>query len=64
MAGALVVVIGVLAVGFTNGFGGAGSAESTVQTFLLDWQQGSYAQAAALTNGGTAHVKAQLALMW
>jgi cell division protein FtsI/penicillin-binding protein 2 len=61
MAGALVVVIGVLAVGFTNGFGGAGSAESTVQTFLLDWQQGSYAQAAALTNGGTAHVKAQLA---
>ena len=60
MAGALVVVIGVLAVGFTNGFGGAGSAESTVQTFLLDWQQGSYAQAAALTNGGTAHVKAQL----
>jgi cell division protein FtsI/penicillin-binding protein 2 len=61
MAVALVVVIGVFAVGFTNGFGGAGSAESTVQTFLLDWQQGSYAQAAALTNGGTAHVKTELA---
>jgi cell division protein FtsI/penicillin-binding protein 2 len=61
MAAALVVVIGVFAVGFANGFGGAGSAESTVQTFLLDWQQGSYAQAAALTNGGTAHVKTQLA---
>jgi cell division protein FtsI/penicillin-binding protein 2 len=61
MAAALVVVIGALAVGFANGFGGAGSAESTVQTFLLDWQQGSYAQAAALTNGGTADVKTRLA---
>ncbi len=47
--------------GFTNGFGGAGSPEPTVQAFLLDWQQGNYAQAAALTNGGTEPVKAQLA---
>jgi cell division protein FtsI/penicillin-binding protein 2 len=61
MAVALVVVVGVLVVGFTNGFGGAGSAAPTVQAFLLDWQQGNYAQAAALTNGGTAHVKTQLA---
>jgi len=56
-----VVVVGVLAVGFTTGFGGAGSAESTVQAFLLDWQQGSYAEAATLTDGGTEPVKAQLA---
>src|SRR5690242_18009771 len=61
MAAALVVVAGVLAVGFATGFGGQGSAESTVQAFLLDWQQGSYAEAAALTDGGTAPVKAQLA---
>jgi cell division protein FtsI/penicillin-binding protein 2 len=57
----LVVVVGVLVVGFTNGFGGAGSAAPTVQAFLLDWQQGNYTQAAALTNGGTEPVKAQLA---
>ena len=47
--------------GFTNGFGGAGSAAPTVQAFLLDWQQGNYAHAAALTNGGTGPVRAQLA---
>jgi hypothetical protein len=56
-----VVVVGVLAVGFTTGFGGPGSAESTVQAFLLNWQQGNYAEAATLTDGGTAPVKAQLA---
>jgi cell division protein FtsI/penicillin-binding protein 2 len=61
MAAALVVVIGVFAVGFANGFGGAGSAEPTAQAFLLDWQQGSYAQAAAFTNGGTVPVRTQLA---
>ncbi len=61
LAAALVVVVGVLGVGFANGFGGAGSAEPTVQAFLLDWQQGNYAQAAALTNGGTGQVSAQLA---
>ena len=61
MPAVLVLVAGVLAVGFTYGFGGAGSAAPTVQAFLLDWQQGDYAQAAALTNGGTEPVKAQLA---
>ncbi len=61
MAAALVLAAGVFGVGFATGFGGAGSAEPTVQAFLLDWQQGSYAQAAALTNGGTGPVKAQLA---
>ena len=57
----LVVVIGAFGVGFADGFGGAGSPEPTVQAFLLDWQQGSYAQAAALTDGGTGPVSAQLA---
>jgi cell division protein FtsI/penicillin-binding protein 2 len=61
MAAVLVVVVGALGVGFLTGFGGEGSAEPTVQAFLYDWQLGSYAQAAALTNGGTAAVSAQLA---
>ena len=55
------VVIGVFGVGFADGFGGEGSAEPTVQAFLLDWQQGNYAQAAALTNGAAGQVSAQLA---
>jgi cell division protein FtsI/penicillin-binding protein 2 len=57
----LVIVIGVLAVGFADGFGGSSSAEPTVQSFLLDWQQGNYAQAAALTNGGAGQVSTELA---
>jgi cell division protein FtsI/penicillin-binding protein 2 len=60
LAAALVVVIGALGAGFADGFGGAGSPVSTVQAFLLDWQQGSYAQAAALTDGGTGQVSTQL----
>ena len=58
---ALVVVGGALGVGFADGFGGGGSAESTVQAFLLDWDEANYTQAAALTDGGTAQVRAQLA---
>jgi cell division protein FtsI/penicillin-binding protein 2 len=61
LAAVLVLVIGVLAVGFGTGFGSEVSAEPTVQAFLLDWQQGSYAQAAALTNGAGAAVTTQLA---
>jgi cell division protein FtsI/penicillin-binding protein 2 len=57
----LVVVIGVVAVGFTTGFGNGSSPEGTVQTFLLDWQQGNYKQAAALTTGAHNQVAAQLA---
>ena len=58
---ALVVVVGALAVGFTDGgFGGEASAEPAVQTFLLDWQSAHYAQAAALTTGTTPEVSAQL----
>jgi len=55
------VVVGALAVGFTDGgFGGEASAEPAVQTFLLDWQSAHYAQAAALTTGTTPEVSAQL----
>jgi cell division protein FtsI/penicillin-binding protein 2 len=60
-AAALVVAVAVLGAGFVTGFGGQGSAESTVQAFLFDWQQGKYAQAAALTNGTAGEVSAHLA---
>jgi cell division protein FtsI/penicillin-binding protein 2 len=61
MAAVMVVVVGLLTIGFATGFGGEASAEPTVQAFLLDWQQGKYAQAAALTTGDTRQVMAQLA---
>jgi cell division protein FtsI/penicillin-binding protein 2 len=61
LAVVLVVVIGAFSIGFADGFGGEASAEPTVQAFLLDWQQGKYAAAAALTNGGSGPVTAQLA---
>ena len=60
LAAIMVVVIGLLCVGFATGFGGASSPEPTVQAFLLDWQQGKYAQAAALTTGNDAQVVSQL----
>jgi cell division protein FtsI/penicillin-binding protein 2 len=56
----VVIVAGVLALGFTTGFDNESSPEPTVQTFLLDWQQGRYAQAAALTTGNSAQVVSQL----
>ena len=61
LATALVVVAGALAVGFSDGFGGEGSAETTVQAFLLDWDQENYAQAAALTDGSAGQVSTELA---
>jgi len=61
MVAILVVAVAVLGVGFLTGFGGEGSAESTVQAFLYDWEQGKYAQAAALTNGAAGEVTTQLA---
>ena len=61
LAAAIVVVAGALGVGFTDGFGGAGSPDPTVEAFLIGWQQNHYAQAAALTDGGTQQVSAQLA---
>ena len=58
----LVAVVVVLGVGYLTSFGGqGGSAEPTVQAFLFDWQQGKYAQAAALTNGTAGEVSTQLA---
>jgi cell division protein FtsI/penicillin-binding protein 2 len=59
-AAIMVVVAGVLAFGFTIGFGSEASPEPTVQAFLLDWEQGRYAQAAALTTGNSADVVSQL----
>ena len=56
----MVVVTGLLGVGFAAGFGGASSPEPTVQAFLLDWQLGRYAQAAALTTGNNGQVVSQL----
>ena len=61
MAAVLVLAVGMLSIGFATGFGSEASAEPTVQAFLLDWQQGKYAQAAALTTGDARQVTAQLA---
>jgi cell division protein FtsI/penicillin-binding protein 2 len=60
MAALMVVVIGALAIGFGTDFGSEVSAEPTVQAFLLDWQRGNYAAAAALTTGDSGQVAAQL----
>jgi len=61
MAAGLVVVVGLLTIGFAAGFGVEASAEPTVQAFLYDWKAGHYAQAAALTSGNAGQVAAQLA---
>jgi cell division protein FtsI/penicillin-binding protein 2 len=62
LAAVLVVVAAVVGAGFfADGFGSEASAEPTVQAFLLDWQQGHYAQAAALTDGSAKDVGTQLA---
>lgn len=60
------VVIAVLVLGFatvviTGGLWSSPSAEPTVQQFLLDWQQRSYAAAATLTTGNAAQVTNELA---
>jgi cell division protein FtsI/penicillin-binding protein 2 len=50
------VVVGVLVIGLSAGFGSELSAEPTAQAFLLDWQQQHYDAAGALTTAspGTA----------
>jgi len=58
-------VVAVLVLGFglvvvTGGLWSTQSAEPTVQQFLLDWQQHSYAAAAALTTGPPATVTTEL----
>jgi cell division protein FtsI/penicillin-binding protein 2 len=60
------VIIAVLVLGFTTsvftgGLWSSPSAEPTVQQFLLDWQQHSYAAAAALTTGQPSVVTTELA---
>jgi len=61
MVVALIAAAGVLTAGFVTGFGDDESAESTVQAFLFNWQQGNYKQAAAFTTGSHGAVAAQLA---
>jgi len=51
IAAAAIVAIGVLVIGLATGFGSELSAEPTVQSFLLAWQQQQYAAAGALTTG-------------
>jgi cell division protein FtsI/penicillin-binding protein 2 len=61
MAAVLALVVVAFGFGLTEGFGSEESAEPAVQAFLLDWQQGRYAQAATLTDGGPSQVTAELA---
>jgi cell division protein FtsI/penicillin-binding protein 2 len=61
MAAVLALVVAAFGFGLADGFGSESSAEPAVQAFLLDWQQGRYAQAAALTDGGAGQVTAELA---
>lgn len=56
-----VLVLGFTTIVFTGGLWSSPSAEPTVQQFLLDWQQHSYAAAAALTTGQPAVVTTELA---
>jgi len=50
------VVLGLVAAGLLSGGAPGTSAESTVQSFLLAWEQGEYMEAAQLTTGNPAAV--------
>jgi cell division protein FtsI/penicillin-binding protein 2 len=56
-----VLVLGFTTIVFTGGLWSSPSAEPTVQQFLLNWQQHSYAAAAALTTGKPSVVTTELA---
>jgi cell division protein FtsI/penicillin-binding protein 2 len=56
-----VLVLGFGTIVLTGGLWSSPSAEPTVQQFLLDWQQHSYAAAAALTTGNASVVTTGLA---
>lgn len=58
--GAAVAVLGVIAAGLLGVRGPDTSAETTVQSFLLNWQEGNYRQAGELTTGNPAAVAAAL----
>jgi cell division protein FtsI/penicillin-binding protein 2 len=60
MAGALLIFVALVAVGFSTGFGTQGSAEPVVTSFLLDWEQEHFTNAAELTNGSVPVVSDQL----
>ncbi len=60
LAASLAVLGAVVGVGFTTDFGSQDSPDPVVQSFLLDWQQGHYTDAAKLTTGRTAFVSGQL----
>jgi cell division protein FtsI/penicillin-binding protein 2 len=57
---AILVTLGIIAAGFTNGFGQESSAEGTVQAFLLAWQQHDYRAAASYTTGAKPTVASAL----
>ena len=50
------VVLGLVTAGLLSGGAPSTSAESTVQSFLLSWEQGHYLRAAQLTTGDPAFV--------
>ncbi len=59
---AAAVVVGLIAFGLAIGWGTPRpSAEPTVEAFLLDWQDGQYRAAAAVTTGSQPEVAAALA---
>ena len=60
LAGAFVLLGALVGIGFNTDFGTESSAEPVVQSFLLDWEQGHYTDAAKLTDGRTMAVSAQL----
>ncbi len=60
MAAALVLLAGLIGIGFTTNFATETSAEPVVQQFLIDWQQLHYTDAAKLTNGDRADVSTEL----
>jgi Penicillin binding protein transpeptidase domain/Penicillin-binding Protein dimerisation domain len=54
------LVVGFIVAGVGDGWWSSPSAEPTVQSFLLDWQEHDWAAAAALTTGKPAAVAAEL----
>jgi cell division protein FtsI/penicillin-binding protein 2 len=59
-AGVVAVVAGLIAAGLLGGLAPDTSAETTVQSFLLDWEQGNYLAAGRLTTADPATVAAAL----
>jgi cell division protein FtsI/penicillin-binding protein 2 len=59
-AGGALVVLGLITAGLLSGRSPDASAETTVQSFLLNWQEGNYRAAGELTTGNPAAVAAAL----